>query len=99
MFNTISKIIILLVAVTFTFIWVSDKFSIFMFENQYDLYELAENNTEENTNESKLKLVFIDSIEFFNCFKCYSLIKNSISSFDLFIVKEFVIKNLTPPPE
>ncbi len=93
------KISVLLLFLTFSLIWVSDKFSILIHEKQYDFYELTENNTSENNVESKLKLFFIDSIEIFNCFEYSSLNKNSINSFDLFIVKEFVLKNLTPPPE
>jgi hypothetical protein len=99
MFRLVPKIAVLLIFLILSLIWVSDKLSIFIHEKQYDFYELAENNTEENNIESKLKLLFIDSIENFNYFECYSLNKNSINSFYLFIVKEFVLKNLTPPPE
>ena len=99
MFSLALKISVLLILLTFSLIWVSDKLSILIHEKQYDFYELAENNTEETNFESKLKLLFIDSIKLFNCFECYSFIKARISSFDLFVAKEFVLKNFTPPPE
>jgi hypothetical protein len=99
MFRLALKISVLLVFLTFSLIWVSDKLSILIHEKQYDFYELAENNTEENNLESKLKLLFIDSIELFNCFEYHSLNKARINSFDLFVVKEFALKNFTPPPE
>lgn len=99
MFRLALKISVLLLFLTFSFIWVSDTLSILIHEKQYDFYELTGNNTEENNTESKQKLLFIDAIEIFNCFECYSFNKNSINSLDLFVVKEFVLKNLTPPPE
>ncbi len=99
MFRLVLKISLSLVFLTFSIIWVSDKLSILIHEKQYDFYELTENNTEENNVESKLKLLFIDSIEIFNCFEYYSLNKTRINSFDLFVVKEFALKNFTPPPE
>ena len=99
MFRLTLKIFVLLAFLTFSIIWVSDKLSILIHEKQYDFYELTENNTEENNVESKLKLLFIDSIEIFNCFEFYSFNKKRINSFDSFVVKEFVHKDLTPPPE
>lgn len=99
MFRLALKIFVLLVSLTFSIFWVSDKLSILIHEKQYDFYEQTENNTEENNVESKLKLLFIDSIEIFNCFEYYSLNKARIDSFDLFVVKEFALKNFTPPPE
>lgn len=99
MFRLALKISVLILFLTFSLIWVSDKLSILIHEKQYDFYELTGNNTEENNIESKLKLLFIDSTEIFNCFEYCSFNKNSINSFDLFVVKEFVLKNMNPPPE
>ena len=100
MFCLAPKISVLLVFLTFSLIWTSDKLSMLIHEKQYDFYELAENNnTEENTIDSKLKLLFIDSIEIFNCFEHYSFNKSRINPIDLFVVKEFALKNFTPPPE
>ena len=99
MFRLVLKMSVLLVFLTFSFVWVSDKLSMLLHEKQYDFYELTENNTDERNVESKLKLLFIDSIEILNYFEYYSINNNRINSFDLFIVKEFALKNFTPPPE
>ncbi|TDE51022.1 hypothetical protein [Flavobacterium sp. GT3P67] len=99
MFRLALKISVLLLFVAFSFVWISDEFSMFSNENKYDLYEQSEKNSEENNLESKSKTLFIDTIESVNCFEYYSFNKNRINSFDLFVVKEFVLKNLTPPPE
>lgn len=99
MFRFVLKISVLLVFLTFSLVWVSDKFSILLHEKQYDFYELAENNTEENNVESKLKLLFTHSLEILNGFEYYAHNSTRINSFDLFIVKESVLKNPTPPPE
>lgn len=93
------KLTVLLLLFTFSFTWISEQFSILTNEKKYDLYELAEKSTAENNNESKIKLLFIDNIEFFNCFENYSFGKNRINSSDLFKAKESILKNTTPPPK
>ena len=93
------KLTVLLLLFTFSFTWISEQFSILTNEKKYDLYELAEKSTAENNNESKIKLLFIDNIEFFNCFENYSFDKSGINSSDLFKAKESIVKNTTPPPK
>jgi hypothetical protein len=93
------KLTVLLLLFTFSFTWISEQFLILTNEKKYDFYELAEKNTAEKNNESKIKLLFIDKIEFFNCFENYSFGKNRINSSDLFKAKESILKNTTPPPK
>jgi hypothetical protein len=94
------KIYFLLLILAFSLIWAGGEISILIDEKQDNFYELTENNnSEENTIEGKLKLLFIGSIELFNCFAYYSFNKCRINPFDLFIVKEFAARNFTPPPE
>ncbi len=68
-------------------------------EKNRDLYEQTEKNTEENTSESKTKTLFLASIESLNCFEYDSFESGKINSLDSFQIKEFVLQNLTPPPE
>jgi hypothetical protein len=93
------KLTIFLLVFTFSFTWISEQFSILTNEKKHDFYELAEKSTSENSNESKIKLLFIDKIEFSNCFENYSFDKNRINTSDLFKAKESIPKNATPPPK
>ena len=99
MIKLLIKCSVLLLFVTFSSFWISDKFSMLSNENKYDLYEQSEKNSEENNLESKSKTLFIDTIESIACFEYYSFESKKINSFDLFNIKEFAMKNSTPPPE
>ncbi|RBN50873.1 hypothetical protein DR980_05955 [Flavobacterium psychrolimnae] len=68
-------------------------------EQNRDLYEQTEKNAEENTLESKSKTLFLATIEIINCFEYDSFESRKINSLDSFQIKEFILQNLTPPPE
>ncbi|MDI5897362.1 hypothetical protein [Flavobacterium yafengii] len=99
MIHLLIKFSVLLLFVAFSSVWISDEFSVLSNENKYDLYEQSEKNSEENNLESKSKTLFIATIESINCLEYYSFESKKINSFDLFNIKEFALKNFTPPPE
>jgi hypothetical protein len=99
MVRLLIKFSVLLLFVAFSSLWISDKLSMLSNEKNRDLYEQTEKNTEENTSESKTKTLFLASIESINCFEYDSFESKKINSFDSFQIKEFVLQNLTPPPE
>jgi hypothetical protein len=99
MIRLLIKFSVLLLFVAFSCLWLSDKLSMLSNENNQDLYEQTEKNAEENTLESKSKTLFLASIESVNCFEYNSFESRKITSFDSFQIKEFVLQNLTPPPE
>jgi len=99
MIRLLIKISVLLLFVAFSSLWISDKLSMFSNEKNQDLYEQTEKNVEENTSESKTKTLFLASIESINCFEYDSFESKKINSLDSFQIKEFVLQNLTPPPE
>jgi hypothetical protein len=99
MIRLLIKFSVLLLFIVFSSLWISDKLSMLSNEKNQDLYEQTEKNTEENTSESKTKTLFIASIESINCFEYDSFESRKINSFDSFQIKEFVLQNLTPPPE
>lgn len=99
MVRLLIKFSVLLLFVAFSSLWLSDKLSMLSNENNQYLYEQTEKNAEENTLESKSKTLFLASIESINCFEYDSFESRKINSLDSFQIKEFVLQNLTPPPE
>ncbi|MDD2673395.1 hypothetical protein [Flavobacterium petrolei] len=99
MIRLLIKFSVLLLFVSFSSLWLSDKLSMLSNENNQDLYEQTEKNAEENTLESKTNTLFLASIESINCFEYDSFESRKINSLDSFQIKEFVLQNLTPPPE
>jgi len=97
--NNIFKLIFLLLVAAFSIIWVSDKLSVIIENEEYSFYGITENSDTENQTETKLKTQFIDQIELlhFSMFSSLSAKKNN--TFYLFNIKEFSFKNTTPPPE
>lgn len=93
------KLCVLLLFVAFSSLWISNALSMILNEENQDLYEQTEKSAEENTLESKSKTLFIGSIEIINCFEYDSFESRKINSLDSFQIKEFVLKNLTPPPK
>ena len=99
MIRLLRKIFVMLLFVTFSSIWLSDKFAMLSNEKKYDLYEQSEKNTEENNLENKTKTLFLAIIENISSLD-YSPFKNkNINSSDLFRAKEYALKNETPPPK
>lgn len=84
---------------TFSIIWISDKFSVFLENEKYGYCEVAEKNGIESENETKLKTLFFDQTDFFN-WEPFSLTDSqNYTSFYSFNVKEFCFEDQTPPPE
>ncbi|TDD77503.1 hypothetical protein [Flavobacterium caseinilyticum] len=99
MIKLLIKLSVLLLFVVFSSLWISDKLYMVSNEKNQDLYEQSEKNAGENTLESKSKTLLLASIESINCFDYDSFESRKINSFDSFLIKEFVLQNLTPPPE
>ena len=99
MIRLLIKLSVLLLFVAFSSFWISEKLSMLSNEQNRDLYEQTEKNTEENTLESKSKTLFLATIEIINCFEYDSFESRKINSLDSFQIKEFILQNLTPPPE
>ena len=95
MIRLLIKLSVLLLFVAFSSFWISEKLSMLSNEQNRDLYD----QTEENTLESKSKTLFLATIEIINCFEYDSFESRKINSLDSFQIKEFVLQDLTPPPE
>jgi hypothetical protein len=95
----LGKTFILLLLVTFSSVWISDQFAILENDKKYDFYEKSEKNSEENNLENKTKTLYLVTIESISCIEHYTFEDNNINSSDLFKVKEYALKNTTPPPK
>lgn len=95
----LGKSFILLLLVTFSSLWICDHFAMLTDDKKYDFYEKSEKNSEENDLENKTKTLFLATIENIGCIEYYTFENNNINSFDLFRVKEYALKNDTPPPK
>ena len=95
----LGKSFILLLLVTFSSLWICDHFAMLTDDKKYDFYEKSEKNLEENDLENKTKKLFMEITESISCIEYCTLENNNINSFDLFRVKEYALKNATPPPK
>ena len=95
----LGKSFILILLVTFSSLWICDHFAMLTDDKKYDFYEKFEKNSEENNLETKTKTLFLATIENIGCIEYYTSENNNINSFDLFRVKEYALKNVTPPPK
>lgn len=99
MVRLLIKFSALILFIAFSSLWISDNLLMLSNEKNQDLYEQTEKNAEENNLEIKSKTLFLASIESINCFEYDSFESRKINSLDSFQIKEFVLQNLTPPPE
>lgn len=93
--NSANKLIFLLLVTIFSLLWISEKFTVFLDNENYSYFETSEKNEVE----SNLQTLFINQIELFDLdtFATFDSQKSNILY--SFKVKEFKFKNLTPPPE
>lgn len=84
---------------SFSLIWIGDKVSVIIDNDEYGFYEFSEKSDSENKTENKLKTQFISEIEILNFAKITFLNPKKNNSLYLFKVKEFCSENHTPPPE
>ncbi len=84
---------------TFSLIWIGDKVSIIIDNDESGFYEFSEKSDNENKTENKLKTQFINEIEIPNFGKIAFLNPKKNNSLYLFKVKEFCSEKYTPPPE
>jgi len=99
MIRLLGKTFALLLFITFSSVWVSDQFAMLANDKKYDFYEKTEKNSEENNLENKTKTLFLTTIESISCIEYSTFENNKINSSDLFRVKEYALKNATPPPK
>ncbi|MFE3867902.1 hypothetical protein ACFX5E_07415 [Flavobacterium sp. LS2P90] len=90
---------LLLLFITFSFVWVSDLFAILANDKKYDLCEKIEKKSEESNLENKTKTLFLTTFENVSCIEYSSFENDNINSSDLFRAKECALKNMTPPPK
>lgn len=97
--NNIFNLFFSLVIVIFSFIWISDKLSVFVENDEYGYFETTEKGDAENKTENKLKTLFLSETDYLGLvlFLLPNIVNND--SFYSFAVKEFCFESLTPPPE
>lgn len=96
--NNLFNLFFSFVIVVFSVIWISDKISVLIENDEYGYVESAEKGETENQTESKLKTFFVNEIDY--NLALFSLPNaKSNTSFYSFTVKEFSFESLTPPPE
>jgi hypothetical protein len=93
--NSTIKFIFLFLVTTFSVFWISEKLTVFLEKEKYSYFE----TNEKNEVESKVKTLFINQIELFDLDTVATFDSQNSNTFYSFIVKEFIFKNLNPPPE
>lgn len=99
MIRTLIKLNLLVLIVALSVTWISEEVAFLVNDRKYELYEVSENNTEENNFENKLKTLFIATANLPDALVNDTFAQNRINALDLFKAKESHLKNSTPPPE
>lgn len=97
--NSLFNLFFSFLIVIFAVIWVSDKLSVLVENDEYGYVETTEKGETESQKENKLKTLFFipgDHLNMLASGESYIKISNSFYSF---VVKEFCFENGTPPPE
>lgn len=92
------KIFFIFLMITFSLLWISDKYSVLIENEKYGYFETTEKSDTENQNENKLKTLYFDQVVVINLGQ-FSTINTPINSLYVFNIKEFSFESLTPPPE
>lgn len=97
MYKTFYTLIIFLLFTAYLTHWISEQLYTDYKIKKYLTTEQREEIFEENTEETKTKIIFTFTINTVNV-KMTTETNQIISSCNLFRAKEYVIKNTTPPP-